>query len=97
MESDRHPADEGWVFAPAPPDTSTYTGLGTITVDGETFAVRRRDEDGTILYDWVSGPNNGYGFNALGRREPPTHQQHVAAIRDFLSSIDPATGYFHDP
>ena len=97
MESDRRPADEGWVYVPAPPDMRTSTDLGNFIVDGETFAVRRRDEDGAILYNWVSGPNDGYGFNTLGSGEPVTYEQHVAAIRDFLSSIDPATGYFHDP
>ena len=87
--------DEGWVYVPtsASPDTQTYTDLGNLTVDGEIFAVRRRDDDGSNHYDWTSGPNDGYGFSVSGSREPRSREQHVVAIRDFLAAIDPATGY----
>lgn len=33
-----------------------------ITVEGETFVVRRRGK-GDYAYDWISGPNPGYGFS----------------------------------
>lgn len=95
MESDRDPTDEGRFYVPtsALPDTFPYTDLGSLTVDGETFAVRRRDDDGSNHYVWISGPNDGYGFSMSGGCEPISHELHVAAIRGFLASIDPATGY----
>jgi hypothetical protein len=96
MESDPIPTDEG-VYSPAPPDTRAYTEVGNFTVDGETFDVRRRDDDGVLEYDWVSGPNHGYGFNTFGSTELLSHDHHVASIRDFLSAVDPATGYLSDP
>lgn len=98
MESDRDPTDEGGVYGPtsAMPDTDTYTDLGNLAVDGETFAVRRRDDDGSNHYDWISGPNGGYGFSSSGNFEPISHEQHLTAIRGFLASIDPATGYVYD-
>ncbi|KAA9146218.1 hypothetical protein F6B41_15945 [Microbacterium lushaniae] len=79
------------------PDGDTYSDIGSFTVDGETFAVRRRDSDGSCHYDWVSGPNDGYGFSVSGGYEPVTREWHVAAIRDFLAGIDPATGYLSYP
>lgn len=97
MESDRNPTDEGWFYAPAPPDMRTYRELGNFTVDGETFAVRRSDGDGSTHYDWISGPNDGYGFSTFGSPEPLSHEQRLASIRDFLAGIDPATGYLYDP
>ncbi len=99
MERDRDPTDEDWVYVPASalPDTRTYTDLGNFTVDGETFAVRRRDDDGSTHYDWISGPNDGYGFSTFGGPGPISHERHVAAIRDFLAGIDPATGYLSYP
>lgn len=98
MESDRDPTDEGWVYVPASiPDTRTYTDLGNFTVDRETFAVRRRDDDGSTHYDWISGPNDGYGFSSFGGSGPISHERHLAVIRDFLAGIDPATGYLSYP
>ncbi|MBB5639791.1 hypothetical protein [Cryobacterium roopkundense] len=97
MESDRNPTGAGGFYAPAPPDADTYTQLGTVTVDGETFFVRTRDNDGSTHYDWISGPNDGYGFSESGGRGPRSPERHVDAIRDFLAGIDPATGYLSDP
>lgn len=97
MENDSNPAAGDWFYAPAPPDVNTYEDLGNLTVGGETFAVRRRDGDGTIDYDWVSGPNDGYGFNSFRGKGPCSREQHVVAIREFLAEIDPATGYLRDP
>jgi hypothetical protein len=95
MDSDPTPTEPGGFYTTAPPDTRSYTVLGNFTVDGETFGVRRSD-DGAFHYDWVSGPNDGYGFSTSGGAEPLSHQQHVERIRGFLSSIDPSTGYFFD-
>lgn len=63
-----------------------------IDVDGETFDVRV--EGGSTQFSWISGPNAGYGF-AAGRSggDPLADDQIRAAIRGFLASIDPATGY----
>lgn len=68
--------------------------LSTIEVDGEPFALRRATDGGTA-YDWLSGPNDGYGFGSSGppHRSPEEHREH---IRAFLSMIDPATGYIGD-
>ena len=94
MGTDRDAAgDVVYVPSSASPDAHTYTDLGNVTVDGETFAIRRREDDGSNHYGWVSGPNDGYGFSVSGHGEPISHEQHVIAIRGFLASIDPATGY----
>jgi hypothetical protein len=68
--------------------------LFTLEVDGELFAVRRAWDGGTA-YDWVSGPNKGYGF---GSSETPSRsaEEHRNSIRTFLDQIDPATGYIGD-
>ena len=68
--------------------------LFTLTVDGETFIVRRAAGGGTT-YDWVSGPNEGYGFGSSG---PPVQSaaEHREHIRTFLAMIDPVTGYIGD-
>lgn len=66
--------------------------LFRVVVDGETFDV---DKDGGANHlTWVSGPNAGYGFT-LGRSDGAslTEDEARAAIRGFLASIDPATGY----
>jgi hypothetical protein len=65
--------------------------LFTLDVDGERFAIRRAAGGGTD-YDWLSGPNKGYGFGSSGppNRPPEDHREH---IRTFLAMIDPHTGY----
>jgi hypothetical protein len=97
MESGCNATAEGGFYAPAPPDTHIYRDLGNFTVDSETFAVRRRADDGSTHYDWISGPNDGYGFSEFGSPEPLSREQHSASIRDFLAGIDPATGFLSDP
>ncbi|NMM92434.1 hypothetical protein B2J88_50795 [Rhodococcus sp. SRB_17] len=73
----------------------------TLTVDGELFTVTLRP-DGGEDFTWETGPNEGYGFgggpvHAAGdpSAEPPllTLRFHRRAISDFLSSINPETGY----
>jgi hypothetical protein len=67
--------------------------MGRLAVDGEVFDLRT-DASGSTHYDWVSGPNRGYGFGSLcSDRGVPTDEEHVQAIRGFLSAIDPETGY----
>jgi hypothetical protein len=68
--------------------------LYTLDVDGELFAIRRAADGGTA-YDWLSGPNDGYGFGSSG---PPGRSaaEHRDSIRTFLAMIDPTTGYIGD-
>jgi hypothetical protein len=70
--------------------------LLTLDVDGERFAIRQAawGQDGTY-YDWLSGPNEGYGF---GSSRPPDRpaEEHRQHIRAFLAMIDPDTGYIGD-
>ena len=70
--------------------------LFTLDVDGERFAIRRAawGQSGTA-YDWLSGPNEGYGF---GSSAPPDRsmEEHRESIRVFLAMIDPNTGYIAD-
>ena len=68
--------------------------LFTLDVDGERFVIRRHGDDGTA-YDWLSGPNKGYGF---GSSAAPNRsmEEHRESIRTFLAMIDPDTGYIRD-
>ena len=68
--------------------------LFTLDVDGERFAIRQAGDGGTN-YDWLSGPNKGYGFASSGtpNRSVEEHREH---IRVFLAMIDPNTGYIGD-
>lgn len=95
---------------PAAPDDTVPPLPITLTVDGQTFTITERD--GGHDYNWDNGPNPGYGFSegALGTagvpadqatdRPPPrrvdTLGHYRSSIRDFLSSIDPDTGYLED-
>ena len=85
-----------------PPVPAAYRGvegrpgpvLFTLDVDGERFAIRRAVDGGTA-YDWLSGPNKGYGFSssAIPNRSVEEHRE---SIRAFLAMIDPNTGYIGD-
>lgn len=64
-----------------------------MTVDDEVFDVRS-DRPGAYDYDWISGPNDGYGFSVSSSEQRPwTHADHESAVRDFLAMINPETGY----
>jgi hypothetical protein len=69
--------------------------LFTLDVDGERFAIRRAGGGGGTAYDWLSGPNKGYGF---GSSMPPNRsvEEHRESIRAFFAMIDPNTGYIGD-
>jgi hypothetical protein len=62
-------------------------------VDGELFELRRAADSGTH-YNWVSGPNPGYGFSMSPA--PDSVDEDRAHIHDFLGMIDPRTGYVAD-
>lgn len=68
--------------------------LFALDVDGERFAIRQGGYGGTN-YDWLSGPNKGYGFASTA---PPNRsvEEHEESIRVFLTMIDPNTGYIGD-
>ena len=68
--------------------------LFTLDVDGERFAIRRNGDGGTA-YDWLSGPNKGYGFGSSGTPNRSV-EEHRESIRIFLAMIDPNTGYIGD-
>ena len=76
-----------------PTDADRGRLLYTLEVDGETFAVRSRG--GGVDYDWISGPNKGYGFGSSGGTDQ-SREAHEESIRAFLGMIDPATGYIAD-
>jgi hypothetical protein len=66
-----------------------------MVVDGEHFDVMERaGEPGVYELRWISGPNEGYGFaTSTYSGEEQTDAELEDAIRDFLSQVDPATGY----
>lgn len=66
-------------------------GMFRIEVDGEVFEVRPGEHGGTH-YDWLSGPNPGYGFSSSA----PISADHERHILVFLSMVDPETGYIED-
>lgn len=68
--------------------------LFTLDVDGEQFAIGQ-GEDGSTTYDWLSGPNKGYGFGSSGSPTRPV-EEHQESIRVFLAMVDPNTGYIED-
>jgi hypothetical protein len=69
-----------------PPVPDVYRGtegrpgpaLFTLDVDGEWFAVRRIVGGGTA-YDWLTGPNKGYGF-ASGGTTNQSVEEHTGCI-----------------
>jgi hypothetical protein len=86
-----------------PPVPAVYRGtegrpgpvlVVTLKVDGERFAVRRAGDGGTA-YDWLSGPNKGYGFGSSGTPNRAV-EEHRESIQAFLAMIDPMTGYIGD-
>jgi hypothetical protein len=88
----RSPVSAGW---------STYESSSAaeppvrITVDEEVFDVTTQpDHPGAYHYAWISGPNPDYGFSsASSDGRPSTMVDHEEAIRNFLSLVDPETGY----
>lgn len=61
----------------------------------ELFRVRLRPRHGRLVeydYDWLTGPNDGYGFGLSGPFVL-SEDDHRARIQQFLAGIDPATGY----
>lgn len=66
-----------------------------LSVEGERFRVRLRPRHGHLFeydYDWLTGPNDGYGFGESGPFERG-EAEHGARISWFLGEIDPAAGF----
>ncbi|QKW05813.1 hypothetical protein HUT18_04875 [Streptomyces sp. NA04227] len=64
-----------------------------LTVDGQRFTVTKRGS-GVYDFEWVSGPNPGYGFTtSVHGANRLTEAELEESARDFLSQIDPETGY----
>jgi hypothetical protein len=76
------------------PDSLPGPLVYALEVDGELFEVRRGRPGGTD-YNWLTGPNKGYGFGSSASADLP-EEHHRASIRSFLSMIDPRTGYIGD-
>ncbi len=74
---------------------SRRSGPLQLIVDGEVFEVREEPaQPSACHYTWASGPNPGYGFtSAWSDGHPASLGEHETAIRDFLESINPTTGY----
>ena len=73
-------------------------GERLLTVAGERFRVRRRPRVGRLHeydYDWLSGPNDGYGFGLSGPAAVDD-EEHAVRIAQFLAGIDPVTGYLSE-
>ncbi|GAA0948060.1 hypothetical protein GCM10009554_45300 [Kribbella koreensis] len=64
-----------------------------VEVDGELFDVRV-DQPGHYHFDWISGPNPGYGFSsATSDGSPLSTASMEESIRSFLKQVDLTTGY----
>lgn len=68
--------------------------VSTLDVDGERFTVRASRTGGTN-YEWLNGPNEGYGYGTSASPTRPV-EEHQEDIRNFLSMVDPRTGYIED-
>ncbi|WP_432540732.1 hypothetical protein [Kineococcus sp. SYSU DK002] len=66
-----------------------------LTVEGEDWLVKERPgTPGCYDFDWLSGPNPGYGFTSQEfDRSPISEDEMRKAIADFLTGINPETGY----
>ena len=82
-------------WSPAPEDPLMREAPERLVVDGEQFDVRERPgRPGQYHFDWVSGPNPGYGFSSgWSDGESRTAAELEEAIRDFLAQVDPKTGF----
>lgn len=69
-----------------------------LTVNGQVFDVDYDlEQPGAYHYTWVSGPNDGYGFTSRrSDHQRSSVAEHDEGIRDFLSAVDPETGYIED-
>lgn len=66
-----------------------------MVVGGEQFSVSERGgQPGVYDFQWVSGPNEGYGFSSAGYGSGSlTDAELEDAIGNFLSQVDRTTGF----
>lgn len=69
-----------------------------LTVDSQVFDVTYDPKQpGAYHYSWVSGLNDGYGFTSRrSDHQRSSVAEHENSIREFLSAVDPVTGYIED-
>ncbi|HEY7043914.1 MAG TPA: hypothetical protein VH419_09635 [Nocardioidaceae bacterium] len=84
-----------WEPVPSPAPGDEERDVVRMDVDGEEFDVSERpDRTGEYHFDWVSGPNAGYGFTTATSDHSELDQAELEeAIREFLAMVDPETGY----
>jgi hypothetical protein len=82
------------MFRPLPDDGTEREPPTRVEVDGQLFDVTVRDRPGQYHFDWVSGPNRGYGFS-LGTSDGRelSDADIEESIRSFLAQVQPETGY----
>jgi hypothetical protein len=93
---DRSPSGDGDTPPAVPAAYEARPGpvLLNLDIDGEQFAIREGPFGGTS-YDWLRGPNEGYGFGS-GAASDRSVEEHRESIRIFLAMIDRKTGYVGD-
>ncbi|MDQ0578794.1 hypothetical protein [Streptomyces rishiriensis] len=66
-----------------------------MSVDGQEFDVSQPDgKPGTYDFTWLTGPDPQYGFGYSTHPAVPSSMADLeAAIREFLSQVDPGTGH----
>jgi hypothetical protein len=66
-----------------------------IEVDGQAFeVVAHADRAGQYHFTWLSGPNPDYGFTSASSDGSSMSTGDLEdAIRNFISQVDPETGY----
>jgi len=77
------------------PRIGSLADVKRMVVDGEHFDVTECvSEPGVYELRWTSGPNADYGFTrSTYSGEGQAGAELEDAIRDFLSQVDPTTGY----
>lgn len=53
----------------------------------------RNDVPGQVDLQWLTGPHRTYGFSTRRSAGEWTDEELIRQARDFLSHINPATGY----
>jgi hypothetical protein len=66
-----------------------------MSVDGEVFEVSQPEgEPGVYDFVWLTGPDPRYGFGfSTHPAVRSSREQLEEAVREFLSQVDPGTGY----
>ena len=68
--------------------TEIRTIAESFEVDDDTFRIQSNG-DALYRYEWLTGPNPGYGFSIWDDSAIVSADRHRDAIVDFLSRLDP--------